>query len=169
MRQSRLKVSSSQGDAVYHCVSRVVDRQFLFGPEEKERFVALLRRHARFCQVEVLTYCVMSNHFHLLVSVPQRPEAMPGDEELLAHLEACGVSALRLADLRQKLAHYAQIGAVKAAEAVRQSYWNRCWDLSFFMKGLKQEFTQWYNRKHHRKTSLTRPMNNVAQNQMTKG
>ena len=36
MRQSRLKVPSSQGNAVYHCVSRVVDRQFLFGPEENK-------------------------------------------------------------------------------------------------------------------------------------
>ena len=31
--------------AIYHCVSRVVDRRFVFGDREKEKFVALLRRY----------------------------------------------------------------------------------------------------------------------------
>jgi REP element-mobilizing transposase RayT len=131
-----------------------VDRQFLFGPEEKEHFVSLLHKQARFCQLEVLTYCVMSNHFHLLILVPQKPEQLPSDEELFHHLESCGVSSIRLADLKQKLAHWTQLGATEEIKALQESYWNRCWDLSFFMKGLKQEFTQWFNRKHHRKGTL---------------
>jgi REP element-mobilizing transposase RayT len=34
----------------------------------------------------VLTYCVLSNHFHILVEVPERPKELPGSEELLEKL-----------------------------------------------------------------------------------
>ena len=43
MRQRRLKAPASFPVAHYHCVSRVVNRDFLFGPQEREHFV-LLRR-----------------------------------------------------------------------------------------------------------------------------
>ncbi len=72
-----MKISSKEDRAVYHCISRVVDRRFIFGPGEKERFVALMREYEQFCGVQVLTYCLMSNHFHILVEVPKRPETLP--------------------------------------------------------------------------------------------
>ena len=72
--------------AIYHCLSRVVNRDKVLGPEEKERFVHLLRLYERFCRVHVLAFCVMSNHFHLLLEVPARPDERMSDEELLAHL-----------------------------------------------------------------------------------
>ena len=73
--------------AIYHCVSRVVGRQFVLGDHEKEHFVEVMRAYAAFCRVRVLTYCVMGNHFHILVEVPERPAADPNDEELLGHLK----------------------------------------------------------------------------------
>ena len=36
MRKSRLKAPPHHPLAYYHCVSRVVDRKFVLGPEEKE-------------------------------------------------------------------------------------------------------------------------------------
>ncbi|WP_205618985.1 transposase, partial [Rubritalea marina] len=59
--------------AIYHCVSRVVDRQFLFGDREKSKFVEIMRLYEEFCGVRVLSFCIMSNHFHILVEVPPRP------------------------------------------------------------------------------------------------
>ena len=79
MRKSRLKAPDHHPLAYYHCVSRVVDRQFVLGPEEKEEFVRLLRLYEEFCEVRVVTYCIMSNHFHVLVEVPHRPQEMPDD------------------------------------------------------------------------------------------
>jgi putative transposase len=32
----------------YHCISRVVDRRFAFGPEEKEKFRTFMRMIERF-------------------------------------------------------------------------------------------------------------------------
>jgi len=48
--------------------SRVVNREFVLGPEEKEEFVRLLRLYEEFCELRVVTYCIMSNHhFHVFV------------------------------------------------------------------------------------------------------
>ena len=44
--------------ALYHCISRVVDRTFRLGPDEKEQFVLRMRKLEAFCQVRVLTFCV---------------------------------------------------------------------------------------------------------------
>ena len=67
----------------YHCISRVVDRRRVFREVEKEHFVALMRECEAFCEVRVLNYCLMSNHFHILVEVPKPPEVLPSPEEIL--------------------------------------------------------------------------------------
>ena len=70
----------------YHCLSRVVDRRFIFGDLEKEKFIALLRECEEFCEVNVLTHCLMSNHFHILLEVPHRPAVLPSAEAILDKL-----------------------------------------------------------------------------------
>jgi putative transposase len=64
MRFPRVK---ADGQGFYHCVSRVVERRFIFqtsghGSAEAERFVQLMRRLEAFSSVRVLTYALMSNH-----------------------------------------------------------------------------------------------------------
>ena len=49
--------------ALYHCISRVVGREFLLGSAEKEQFVRYMRLYEAFCGVRILSYCIMSNHF----------------------------------------------------------------------------------------------------------
>ena len=53
-------------------MSRTAGGELLFGDIEKEAFRKLMRRLERFSGVEVLTYVVMGNHFHLLLRVPER-------------------------------------------------------------------------------------------------
>ena len=142
--------------AIYHCISRVVDRRLVFGEAEKEQFVEYMRSYERFSQVRVLAFCVMSNHFHLLLEVPAAPEdrgASWSDEELLEHL-ACLYSKRQLGEIRWKLEHYRQQRNHEAAQALRESFFRRMWDLSQFMKTLKQRFTRWFNRVHARSGTL---------------
>ena len=47
----------------------MVARRKAFGKIEKEQIVRLMRRYEKFCGVRILTYVVMSNHFHLEVEV----------------------------------------------------------------------------------------------------
>src|SRR5210317_576409 len=94
--------------AIYHCLSRVVDRRFVLGEAEKEQFVRYMRDYERFCQVRVLAFCVMSNHFHILLEVPMAPEdrgADWSDETLLEHLAGL-YSTQQLGALRWELEHY---------------------------------------------------------------
>ena len=64
MRRARFKAEASVQVAHYHCVSRVVDRNFVLGELEKETFIKLMRRYETYCGVRVLSFCVMTNHFH---------------------------------------------------------------------------------------------------------
>jgi hypothetical protein len=73
-----------------------VDRAFVLGQLEKETFVRLLRKYETFCGVRVVTFCIMDNHFHLLLEIPQRPQTLPSDDELLARVSTVsGAGAAR--------------------------------------------------------------------------
>ena len=72
----------------YHCISRVVDRKRVFGQEEKEKFRTFMRMQENFSGCRVVSYCLMSNHIHLLLEVPPMPEGGLSDEGLLARLRA---------------------------------------------------------------------------------
>lgn len=153
MRQARLKVPADRPVGFYHTVSRVVDRRFIFEPPEKERFVALMREIEEFCEVRVLTFCVMSNHFHVLVEVPKRPEQLPGVEEVLAKLER--LSGYQFVGVvRQQFELYRKHNDAAGEARLLAKYHARMWDLSAFMKLLKQRFTQWYNGRHKRQGTL---------------
>jgi len=142
--------------AIYHCLSRVVDGNRVLKDEEKDMFVSLMRRYEAFSQVHVLTHCVMSNHFHILVEVPAPPEDLGSswsDERLLEHLELI-YKPSEVAELRWELDRLRQLGNEEAAERLRARFFRRMWDLSEFMKIVKQCFTQWFNRKHGRRGVL---------------
>jgi hypothetical protein len=83
MRTARLL---GNGRSFYHVVSRVVDRRKVFEGRDKEVFRKILRNQEAFTGVRVVTYCLMSNHFHLLLEIPDRDTLTPLDEEGLLAL-----------------------------------------------------------------------------------
>ncbi|MBK1790195.1 hypothetical protein JIN82_04695, partial [Persicirhabdus sediminis] len=48
----------------YHVMSRTAGGDYLFGDQEKEAFLRIMWRMARFSGIKILTYCLMDNHFH---------------------------------------------------------------------------------------------------------
>ncbi|MEM1085995.1 MAG: transposase [Verrucomicrobiota bacterium] len=140
-------------------MSRTVGGEMLFGDTEKEGFVRIMRRLERFAGVEILTYAVMGNHFHLLVRVPQRDkflkrfEGKAGEEKLLDHLKLLysksylGALRVELADLRAK-------GMTAAADDLLLRFKERFCDLPHFVKELKERFSRWFNKQHGRKGTL---------------
>ncbi len=58
-----------------HVSSRTAGGEFLFGEEEKEQFRALMNQLLGFCGLEALAWCCLSNHFHILLSLPDAGEA----------------------------------------------------------------------------------------------
>jgi REP element-mobilizing transposase RayT len=144
---------------LYHVLSRVVDRRFVLGTEEKEKFRTLIRMQENFTGCRVLSYCLMDNHFHLLLEVPPMAEGGISDEELMKRLSAlygedfvAGV-AQELADAMT--ADYTSEGGMdEAVAAIHKRFTYRMQDLGEFMKGLLQRFTQWFNRAHSRSGTL---------------
>jgi REP element-mobilizing transposase RayT len=130
-------------------VSRVVERRFALGRPEKEQFVRFMRLYEEFCGVRVLAFCVMSNHFHILLEVPPRPEECILDRELFQRL-ALLYSEAEVAEIREAMRRAKKEGTQAELEALREKYLYRMWDLSQFMKSLKQRFTQWFNTRHER-------------------
>ena len=52
MRQARKRADERDEDEYYHWIARVLDRQFLFGDEEKEHLVRSMKRYTAFFGVE---------------------------------------------------------------------------------------------------------------------
>jgi len=154
MRQRRLKAPASIPVAHYHCMSRVVNRDFIFGPPEREHFVRLLREYECFCGVRVLTFCILSNHFHLLVEVPARPAQSLSAEEVLARIEGLSSSALTPGRFRQRLEQFRAAGDAVGERAFLDRICASMWDISGCLQRLKQRFTQWFNRRTGRRGVL---------------
>jgi putative transposase len=154
MAQKRMYLQEGTSVGVYHCVSRICDKAFRINEEEKAVFVRMMRGYERFCQVEILTFCVMSNHFHLLVRVPERPAGFdPSVDEVLAWLEeVAGEEYVRA--LRKQFEIFRSNGSEIGIEEWRQRQVRRMFSLSFFMKAVKQRFAQWYNKKEGREGVL---------------
>ena len=154
MRLPRLKPPPDHPFAYYHCISRVVDRDFKFGPADKDRFVALMEEYAQFCGVRIVTYCIMCNHFHILVEVPKPPENLTGHDWLFERLDVLTVSYPIAGSVRQQISKFIEQDAQDLVQKVVEKYKALMWNLSAFMKLLKQRFSRLFNRKHDRKGTL---------------
>ena len=142
------------GAAVYHCINRTVNGAFLFDELVKERLRRQLWQVADFSGVEVLTYCLMNNHFHVLIRVPDKEEVVLSDLELVRRYavlypEPTPYQAMTVKYLRAILKQGGE-------EAVlwRKRLLARMHDVSEFMKTLKQRFTIWFNHTHDRYGTL---------------
>ncbi|NBB80564.1 MAG: transposase [Verrucomicrobia bacterium] len=144
MRENRIKYPG----AIYHCMTRTVAGERLFENREKEVLRKMLWQVAEFSGGEVLTYCLMSNHFHVLIDFPEEPSL--SDQELMRRYRVLypKPNKYQLASARALERKLAAGG--EEAEAIREQLLARMGDVSEFMKTLKQRFSIWYNQKHGR-------------------
>jgi REP element-mobilizing transposase RayT len=140
-------------DGLYHVVSRVVDRRKVFGEAEKRKFRELLLAYAEFSGISVVAWCVMGNHFHLLLLVPAKADVgaqNPTESEVVRRVGLIhGPSASR--ELARQLS---QCASEASKRQLLSPYLRRMGDLGLMMKTLKQRFTQWFNRVHERRGTL---------------
>ncbi len=149
---------SLEKPSIYHCISRVVERRYAFGVEEKEKFRMFMRMYENFSGCRVLSYCIMSNHIHLLVEVPPKPVEGFSDDVFLKRLSALYSKAF-VADVAVQIHEARHEGGVEGGnpervEEIKARFSYRMHDLGQFMKGLLQRFTQWFNGQHKRKGRL---------------
>ena len=116
--------------AVYHVMSRTALDGFPLKDVEKDFLLDLIKRISSLYFTEILGFCLMGNHFHLLVQM--FPEDRITDEDIQKRFEKFyGESrsfAGQIPYLRQKLS-----------------------SLSEFMRETKVGFARYYNRRHNRR------------------
>ncbi len=142
-------IVSAKGSGVYHCMNRTIHGMRLLGEREKEVFLKIMRAAADFSGLEIYTYALMNNHFHIVVKVPERPDEIP-DEILLKRYRR-----LYPHPTPSNPVSGDELGEILARNDTVANLWRkrllrRMYDLSEFIKTLKQRFTIWYNATHER-------------------
>jgi REP element-mobilizing transposase RayT len=141
----------------HHIINRIAHRVFFLRDEERNDFLAMLRRVAEFTGIKLVGWCIMTNHFHLLAFLPERIEL---DEVeiirrvgILKGASAAKALASQFAELRAKDAAQptqteTTIGEGEAKiQTVLERLRKRMYDVGSFMKTLKQWFTEDYNHR----------------------
>ena len=142
MRRARVKV---EGEGFYHVVSRIAGKRFLIDEGEKRILLGMIRGAAAFSGVEVYTYAVMSNHFHLLVRVPRKKEV--SDKELERRMLAW-YGPGKFAAILEKWEKWTKKKRPDLVEDEKARMRARMYDISQFCKTFKEAYTQDYNKRH---------------------
>ena len=131
-RIARLKVKGEP--ALYHVVSRTALDGFVLADTEKEYLLNLIKHLSRIYFAEVLGFCIMGNHFHLLVRMDTGDNY---DDEQIKGRYRLYYGEEREADLQD--------------EEMIEQFRAKWEDLSEYVKEIKQGFSRFYNKRHGRK------------------
>jgi putative transposase len=119
--------------AVYHVISRTALDGFVLEDIEKDFLLKLIKRLSSVYFSEVLGFCVMGNHFHLLVRMH------PGED-------------YSKEDIKKRFILYYGKDRAKMFQNGQVPYFREKWSsLSEYVKEIKQGFSRFYNRRHGRK------------------
>ena len=136
-----------QANTYHHLISRIAHRVYFLKDEERNDFVEMMRRVADFTGIQLVAWCVLTNHFHILAFLPE--EIGLTEEEVLRRYGVLkGVAARK--KLETQFAQWRE-GGENGKERIQEELEkikNRMYDVGEFMKILKQWFTVEYNRRY---------------------
>ena len=150
-RRSAARILPKSGGYFVHVTSRTKDKAFLFGPEEKTAFLELARRWAVFSGISMVTHCMMSNHFHLLLWVPDGETAAKAVDHAEVLWRLGQVWSKDKVDVWES---FYQAQDAETQEKMMAEVTRRMFDLGAYMRVLKQGFSCWYNRRAERVGTL---------------
>ena len=127
----------------FHSVSRTAGQVFLFFPEFKDEIRKYLGRLATFCGVQVLTYTLMDNHFHLVIRVQGKCTA---DEKEIIRRHRALYGDIKTEKRINQWEHWRKTNQMELLIKDQQGLRNRMDNLSMFMKQFKQFCTQRYRK-----------------------
>lgn len=135
-------------------MTRTVNGEFLLDEVAREVLRKQIWQVARFSGVEVMTYCILSNHFHVLVRVPDAEGVSISDAEILQRFKLLYPNPTKYQALRYEIAEDQLRRKTEEGQAFRKQMLARMHNVSEFMKTLKQRFSIWYNKNHNRYGTL---------------
>ncbi len=127
-------------------MSRIAHKVYFLTEEVRNDFIEMIRRAADFCGIELVAWCIMTNHFHILAYLPE-PESIDEEETLRRYGALKGKSRLK--------ALVAELSAIRNRENGEADVQKRLKEIQRpmhsigeFMKIVKQWMTQEYNRRY---------------------
>jgi REP element-mobilizing transposase RayT len=128
-RMSRFLIPHQQ--TTYHVISRTALDGYPLGEQEKSLLLTIIQQLSAVYFCEVLGFCLMGNHFHLLVTM--RPEDEVSDKEVQTSFQR-------------------RYGDEYTLMPGQIPFYRQKWtSLSEYVKEIKQGFTRVYNKKRGRK------------------
>ncbi len=146
MRNARILAEHT---GFYHVILKATGPQMLFTENaDKRDFLSILERSARFSGVDVLSFALLDNHFHLLVMVPER-ESVPSVDspEFRRRIEAL-YGTERAERLFARWERWKKKGRGEEVALERDRFRKRMHDLGQFMKTLKEWHSRAYREAH---------------------
>lgn len=141
----RMRRMLADGVGYYHVISRIAGQQFLMDAREKDVLMQLMLNVAVFSGVEIMTFVLMDNHFHILVKVPRAHGI--DDDELVAKMRMLYGGA-KTDRLLGEWEAWERRGLAFKADDAKAALRRRMFDLSQFCKTLKETYTMSYNQRH---------------------
>ena len=136
MRQSRIFIKDKE--LVYHIISRTALDGYVLEKENKDYLLNLIYQLSNFYFMDVIAFCIMGNHFHLMVR--NRFEKNFKDEEILNRLYNY------YPKFRKKPKYWRRVFQLQLP------FWReKLASISEFTKDLKQRFSRYYNNSVDRK------------------
>jgi REP element-mobilizing transposase RayT len=135
-------------------MSRVVDRRMIFEAKDKEIFRKIMRNLEAFSGVRVVTYCLMTNHFHLLLDVPEKDKLAPLTEDQLLQVLPLLYDSFTVLGVKQELERARKSGNEAWRQEILSRYEKRRGDMGLFLKELKQRVTLYMNKRLNRTGTL---------------
>jgi hypothetical protein len=133
-------------------MTRTVNGEMLFKDREKEMLRKMLWQVAEFCGAEILTYCVMANHFHVLLRIPAQSRI--SDAELMRRYKVLYPKPTKFQSASTTVMESQLQAGGDEGDEIRCRLLARMGDVSEFMKTVKQRFSVWYNRNNGRYGTL---------------
>ena len=119
-------------DTIYHIISRTALPGYVLGDSEKDYLLDLIRNLSDVFFVEVFGFCIMGNHFHLLVKM-KTTENYSNEE------------------VKRRLSVFRKCETEVITDGQVPIFREKFSNLSEFLKELKQRFSRYYNKLHERK------------------
>ena len=138
-------------NTVHHITSRIAHKVRFLQEQERNDLVGIIRRASEFTGVQLIGWCVMVNHFHVLVFLPP-PQELDEQEILRRYGVLKGEKAAR--DAESRLAQQRLNGDVEEANRWLAAQRKRMQNIGDFVKIVKQWFTEDYNRRNSHKGTL---------------
>ncbi len=118
-------------DAIYHIISKTTLPGYVLGDIEKDYLLNLIKWMSDVFFVDVYGYCIMGNHFHLLVKM-ENPEDYTDEE------------------LKSRLALFFRKDKRIITDGQLPYFRDKLSNLSEYVKEIKQRFTRFYNKSHNK-------------------